>query len=110
MSVRAVKDAEPTKTLMLSFDGDEYPFVYGRCTARILRDVRRVTGMTVPKALELFGSEPDIDVIVTLYMAAAMQSGVTPDFDSLLDAVSYENPVQIRLVDGVPDPEALGGS
>lgn len=105
----AVK-AEPVNTLMLSFDGDEYPFVYGRCTARILRDVRKATGMTVPRAMELLGTEPDIDAVVTLFVAAAMQAGATLDVERLFDEVSYERPVTVRIVDGVPDPEALGGS
>lgn len=102
--------AERAQTLVFAFNGEEFPFVYGRCTARILRDVRQATGMTVPRAMELLGSEPDIDAVVTLYVAAAMQAGVNVDAEALLDSVSYANPVTVRLVDGVPDPEALGGS
>lgn len=111
MGIKAKPSADmKPKTLMLGFDGAEWPYLRGRNTARIVRDVRQMTGMSVNHAEQLITSDPDVDVMATLLCAAMLQSGVRPDFEDLLDRITGDNPVTARLAEGVPDPEADGGN
>jgi hypothetical protein len=108
--VVASKASEPVKTLVFEWDGQDWPYVRGRNTARITRDVRQTTGMSLNRAEQLMGSDADLDVVVALLCAAMLQQGVTPDYEDLLDRVSPDSPLTVKLVDGVPDPEPHGGS
>lgn len=99
----------PAKVPHLGFDGNVYPYQQGHNTARIVRKVREVTGKSVlAAAQELFSGEPDIDVALVLYYAAALQAGKDPNYEALLDEVSEANPITFEIREVDDDPETHG--
>lgn len=92
--------------LHLSFDGKSYPYERGNNTARLVRQVRQVTGVSILEAERaLNGDGADIDVALVLYYAAALQAGEDPNFEALLDEVSETHFITVEMRELEDDPE-----
>lgn len=97
--------AKPKKYPHLGFDGNVYPYVRGNNTARIVRQVRQVTGQSPNEAEQLLSSAADVDVFAVLFYAAALQAGADPNFEALLDEINAESKITLEMRE-LDDPEA----
>lgn len=99
----------PTNTTVtITVDGDHsFTFRSGDITARIARQVRQATGMSLMKAMRLLGEEPDLDVLAAVCYAGALQTNPSYPFDEIEQLITYDADYDASIddVEEGDDPE-----
>ena len=94
----------PPKYPTFEFGDHKYVLRPSQLTVRQRLQIRDVTGMSVPKAMGLLSKDADVDVVAVLYYAAAIQGGDDPNWNTILDSVTADEPIRIGFTED-DDPE-----
>lgn len=91
-----------SKAVQLSFGDHTYTLRPGRLTGRQAATVRKVTGMSPTAALGQLSDQPDLDTVAVLYYCAAVQAGDDPNWNTIIDSVTFETPIKLAFVEDEP--------
>lgn len=98
---------EESSSLTFEIAGNRYTVHVDEVSASMTREFRAATGMSVAKAMELLGTEPDVDVWQCLCFLARRQAGEDITLDDV-DDFNYADMLTLEYVseEETDSPEA----
>jgi len=85
--------------LQIDLDGQTYIVRQADLTPRDVAALRKATGMSWVGLAKALQADPDIDLIAALVWLARRTKGQDADYDSVLDELSYESDLSIKVED-----------
>lgn len=81
-------------TITVKVDGEPFTVRPNEVSAKMVGQLRRVTGFSLQTLMAAAGEEPDLDVIAALVWLARRQTGENVNYDKVAEALTYESDIE----------------
>lgn len=93
-------------TITVKVDGDPFTVRPNEVSAKMVGQLRRVTGFSLQSLMAAAGEEPDLDVIAALVWLARRQQGENVSYDKIADSLTYESDIEPGDEPAPEDPDS----